>query len=79
MSKFLFKNEQDEAVRVNGDRFRAMLNEFLFTKIEEQDIGYIWFQQDCTTCHKTEAIANVLRTVFEDRIISRRADVVSAI
>ena len=23
-----------------------MLNEFLFTKIEEDDIGNIWFQQD---------------------------------
>ena len=32
---FLFENEQDEAVTVNGDRYRAMLNEFLFTKIED--------------------------------------------
>ena len=28
----------------NGDRYRAMLNEFLFTEIEEQDIGKILFQ-----------------------------------
>ena len=25
---FFFKNEQGEAVTVNGDRYRAMLNEF---------------------------------------------------
>ena len=25
-----------------------MLNEFLFTKIEVEDIGNIWFQQDAT-------------------------------
>ena len=31
---------------VNGDGYRAMLNEFLFTKIEEEDIGNISFQQD---------------------------------
>ena len=43
-----------------------MLNEFLFTKIEEQDISNSWFQQD----------GDVLRPVFEDRIIGRRADVV---
>ena len=49
-----------------------MLNEFLFTEIEEEDIGNIWFQQDCATCHT----ADVLPPVFEDRIISRRADVV---
>ena len=55
-----------------------MLNEFLFKKIEEQDIGNIWFQQDDSTCHKAEATLDVLRPVFEDRIISRRADVVCA-
>ena len=49
-----------------------MLNAFLFTKIEEEDIGNIWFQQDCATCHTLD----VLRPVFEDRIISRRADIV---
>ena len=26
--------------------YRAMLKEFLYTKIEEEDIGNIWFQQD---------------------------------
>ena len=64
------------AVTVNGDRYRAMLNEFLFTKIEEEDIGNIWFQQDGATCHTAEATLDVLRPVFEDRIISHRADVV---
>ena len=48
-----------------------MLNEFLFTKIEEEDNGNIWFQQDSATCHTAEDILDVLRTVFEDRIISR--------
>ena len=46
----------------------------LFTKIEEEYIGNIWFQQDGATCHTTEL--DVLRPVFEDRTISRRADVV---
>ena len=36
---FFFKNEQGEAVTVNGDGCQAMLNEFLSTKIEEGDIG----------------------------------------
>ena len=50
-----------------------MLNEFLFTKIEEEDIGNIWFQQDGATRHTAEATLDVLRPVFEDRIISRRS------
>ena len=38
---FYFENKQIEAVTFNGDRYRAMLKEFLFTKIEEEDIGNI--------------------------------------
>ena len=53
-----------------------MLIKFLFTKIDEENIGNIWFQQDDATCHTAEATLDVLRPVFEDRIISRRADVV---
>ena len=36
---FFLENEQGEAAIVNADRYRAMLNEFLFIKIEEEDIG----------------------------------------
>ena len=53
-----------------------MLNEFLFTKIEETDIGKIWFQQDNAKCHTAEATLDVLHPVFEDRIINRRVDVI---
>ena len=65
---FFFENEQREAFTVNGDRYRAMLNEFLFTKIEEEDIDNIWFQQDEATCHTAEATLYVLRHVFENRL-----------
>ena len=60
-------------ITVNGDRYRAMLNEFLSAKIEGEDIGNIWFQQDGVTCHSTEATLDDLRPVFENRIFSRRA------
>ena len=76
IGQVFFENEQGEVVTVNSDRYRAMLNEILFTKIEEEDIGNIWFQQDGATCHTAEATLDVLRSVFEDRIVSRRADVV---
>ena len=38
----------------------AILNEFLFTKIEEEDIDNIWFQQDGATCHRTVIVKIVL-------------------
>ena len=43
-----------------------MLNEFLFTKIQQEDIDNIWFQQDGATCHIAEAKLDVLRPVFEE-------------
>ena len=49
---------------------------FFSEKVEEEDIGNIWFQQDGVTCHTADATLDVLRPVFEDQIISRRADVV---
>ena len=73
---FFFENVQVEAFTVNDDHYRAMLNEFLFIKIEEQDIGNIWFQQDGSRYHTVAATLDVLHPVFKDRIISRRADVV---
>ena len=77
IGSFFFENKKGEPVTVNGDRYRIeRLNEFLFTKIEQEDIGNIWFQQDGAMCHTAEATLDVLRSVFEDRIISRRADVV---
>ena len=71
---FLFENEQGY-VTVNDDSYWDMLNEFLFTKIEEENILNIWFQQGGAMCHTTEAALDVLHPVFEDRIISLKANV----
>ena len=68
---FFFENVQGMTVTVNGDRYRAMLNKFLFTKIKEEDIGNIWFQLDGATCHTAETTLDVLCHVFEDRINGR--------
>ena len=63
-------------IQGEANRYRAMLNLFLYTKLEEEDIGNIWFQQDSATCHTAEVTLDVLSTVLEDHIIRRRADVV---
>ena len=44
--------------------------------MEVEDVGNNWFQQDGATCHTAEATLDVLHPVFEDRIISRRVDIV---
>ena len=40
---FFFENEQAEAITVNGDRYWAMLNEFLFIKIKEKILATFGF------------------------------------
>ena len=52
-----------------------MLNEFLFTEIEEDDMDDIWFWQDGAICHIVNVTSDVMRTVFENRIINRNSDV----
>ena len=47
----------------------GMLNEFLFEKIEEEDIRNIWFQEDGAASHTAEAVllkptfANILNPI----------------
>ena len=51
-----------------------MLNEFLFTKIEEGILGTFGFNKTALRA-TADASLDVLRPVFGNRIISRRADV----
>ena len=70
MGHFSSKIDKERpSVTVNGDRYRSILNEFLFTKTEEEYINNIWFQQDGATCHTAEATLDVLRPIFKDRFI----------
>ena len=52
------------ALTANCDLYRAMLNEFLFTNIEEEEIGNIWFEQDGATWHPSEAMLDVFMLYF---------------
>ena len=49
---FFFENEQGQAITVNGDRYRAMLNEFLFTKLKRRKLAMFGFNR--TTLRATQ-------------------------
>ena len=72
---FFIENEQGAAVTVNSERFRAMLNEFLSSKIEEDDVDNIWFKWVEAIRQTANVTIDLLRTVFENRIVSRNSDV----
>ena len=72
---FFFENEQVAAITVNSECHRVMLNGLLFPKIKEDDLDDISFQLDGDTCHPANVTIDLLRTVFENLIISRNSDV----
>jgi len=40
---FFFENEEGAAVTVNSVRYRGMLEDLFFPRMEEEDIDDIWF------------------------------------
>lgn len=72
---YFFKNEAGNNVTVNGERYRAMINDFFVPELEDVDVDDLWFQQDGATCHTANDTINLLKETFGERIISRRGPV----
>ncbi|GFU23237.1 putative transposable element [Trichonephila clavipes] len=68
---YFFKNDEGHNVTVNGDRYRAMITNFFFPELDNNDAQELWFQQDGATCHTARATINLLKDTFGDRLISR--------
>ena len=68
---FSSKMMQGATVTVNGIRYRAMIKQFLFLKINDIDADNIWFQQDGAACHTANETINSLKEKFGESIISR--------
>ena len=48
---YFFVVENDRHVTVNGERYRAMLEDYLWPELDELDINDMWFEQDGATSH----------------------------
>ncbi|GFT53480.1 DUF4817 domain-containing protein [Trichonephila clavipes] len=68
---YFFKNDEGHNVTVNGDRYRAMINNFFIPELNNHDVQELWFQQDGATCHTACATIDLLKDTFGDRLISR--------
>ena len=71
---YFFENESGTAVSVNGLRYPTMINEFLWTELEDMDVDDVYFQQDGVTCHTSGKTIGLLREKFLGQVISRNAD-----
>ncbi|GFW69302.1 DUF4817 domain-containing protein [Trichonephila clavipes] len=58
-------------LRVNGDRYRAVITNFFILEFNNHDVQELWFQQDGATCHTARATIDLLKDTFGDRLISR--------
>lgn len=72
---FFFENADEKAVTVNGERYRAMINDYLFPALAQENLDNIWFQQDGAPCHTAHSTIDLLATVFGNRIISRNSPI----
>ncbi|GFV51280.1 putative transposable element [Trichonephila clavipes] len=67
---YFFKNDEGYNVTVNGDRYRAMITNFLIPELNNHDVQEMWFQQDGATCHTVRATIDLLKDTLGDRLIS---------
>jgi hypothetical protein len=72
---FFFENDAGNSVTVNGERYRAMITNFLWPELDGMDVDDLWFQQDGATCHTAHATMALLSEKFPGRIISRNSEV----
>ena len=56
---------------VNGDRYRAMINDFFVHQLNNHDVQELWFQRNGATCHTARATIDLLKEMFGNRIVSR--------
>lgn len=68
---YFFKNAAGQHVTVNGERYRAMITDFLLPQIEANGLHDIWFQQDGATCHTARITMDLLGNHFGEQLISR--------
>ncbi|GFW84899.1 putative transposable element [Trichonephila clavipes] len=66
-----FKNDEGHNVTVNGDRYRAMINNFFIPELNNHDVQELWFQKDGTICNIARATIDFLKDTFGDHLISR--------
>jgi hypothetical protein len=67
---FFLEDDREKALSTNGERYRDMIENFLWSKLEPLDVDQMWFQQDGSTSHTAGVTIELLRTKFRGRVVS---------
>ena len=76
---FFFENDCEVEVTENSERYRGMLYEFLWPKLNGLNVSELWFLQDGTTSHTRRETIALIATKFDDRIIARNFETIALI
>ena len=68
---YFFVDENDRHVTVNGERYRAILEDYLWPELDELNINDMCFQQDGVTSHTAYVTIDLLKGKLGERVISR--------
>lgn len=67
---YFFEHENGNTTTVNSERYRTMIKQFLWPNLEKIDLKDVWFQQDGARWHVGNETLTLLKTKFNDRLIS---------
>jgi len=68
---YFFKNEVGENVTVNRSRYRNMISEWFLPKVLSENMEQYWFQQDDATAHTEAQSRDLLKSMFNRRLITK--------
>lgn len=73
---FWFCNDSGESITVNQRVYLEMLKTQMLPALNNLTyLRRVYFQQDGASCHCTDSVLEWLKTIFNDRIISRRSSI----
>lgn len=60
---------------MNGNRYRTMITDYFWPELEDMDLTNMWFQHDGATSHTAHVTIDLLKSNFDERVISRNGPV----
>ncbi|CAH1994639.1 unnamed protein product [Acanthoscelides obtectus] len=67
IGRYFFENATGDAVTVNSERYRVMIEDYFLPQLEGMDMDNVYFQQDGATCHTTNVNIHRLHVPWPPR------------
>ena len=71
----LFENDNRRTVTLTGNSYRKYILKYLLLEMENPDMHGMWFKQDGAPADTARVTIEIIKTVFQIRLISCFGDV----